>query len=262
MKILVLGITGMLGSMVFRYLSEKMPGEVDGWRRPQLLVSDFIREPFDLVGYDYIVNCIGEVHKNADAQDLIEVNALFPQILANFTAAKIIHPSTDCVFSGEDGYYNETSPTDAHDNYGKSKALGESSESNVLNIRCSLIGPGGGLLQWFLDNKDAVVSGYRQCFWNGVTTLQFAQLCYEIIQQNAFDEIRNINHIHHLVCNDDIDKAFLLVHINGIYGMNKEIVSVNEPICNRILRTKYNALENYCPRKSVVSAIEELRMKL
>jgi dTDP-4-dehydrorhamnose reductase len=228
----------MLGSMVYRYLSEKMPGKVIGWSRKNLDAGEFIDRPFQLpadLPDSYIVNCIGVVNKNGNVVGMTMVNAIFPHYLAAATKANIIHPSTDCVFSGRNAPYTDFALPDATDNYGKSKALGESPASNVLNIRASLIGPGGGLLQWFLDTKEPVVDGWANYLWNGVTTLQFAQLCEKIISRNLFDTFRKVGTAFHFAPNETVSKDTLLRLINMVFKCDKGIRACELPVINRTL---------------------------
>ena len=185
-SVLVLGANGMLGSMVYDYFSQ-LPGFiVRGTVRPNELQDSYQSGnffPFDaslpILAQmeticsrfipDYIINCIGIIKpycRDTDPKGIvlaIDVNARFPWklSLAMSTLApdsRIIQIATDCVFSGIHGNYNELSQHDALDVYGKTKSLGEVIHENLLNLRCSIIGPevftSVSLLGWFLGRKD------------------------------------------------------------------------------------------------------------
>lgn len=260
-KILVLGSTGMLGHMVLRVLSKKETFEVEGTQSEEpnapyyFNVEDGIKEEFN--NYDYLVNCIGVLSNAIDACDsnsvarAIRINALFPHELAKSVKGKIIHMSTDGVFSGKDGPYNEDSPHDCTDVYGKTKSLGEIDAPNVINIRTSIIGPSPykkkGLLEWFLSQPDgATVQGYTNHVWNGVTTLQFAELCKTIIEENHFDKIRGESAVHHFCPNKPVSKYELLKIFKKISGKKIKIVPSEDKqfSAKRILDTKYDSLRN------------------
>src|SRR6188768_1202155 len=192
-RVIVLGATGMLGSMVCSYLKRNSDFEVVGTTRGTFDARKFVagETQKEELRADTIINCIGVIKpfcKDTDRQGVIhaiEVNALFPHRLAaeaKRVGARVIQIATDCVYSGAKGDYIETDAHDALDVYGKSKSLGEVFDGSLLNIRCSIIGPElkskSSLLEWCLSNRDgATLSGFAHHRWNGVTTLQFAQLC-------------------------------------------------------------------------------------
>ena len=199
MKVAILGATGMLGSMVHRYLSQQ-PGYdlsvstryvLDAENTTVTLLSNLLR------GHDYAINCIGIIKPRIDEQDsvsvkrAIQVNSLFPHMLAKAAEAtncKVIQIATDCVYSGTTGGYTESSPHDATDVYGKTKSLGEVQSPNVHHLRCSIIGPEikghKSLLDWFLGQEQkANLAGFVNHKWNGITTLAFAKLCHRVMSQ-------------------------------------------------------------------------------
>ena len=157
--VLVLGIQGMLGSMVYHFLRHHTDFEVVGTSReadampPEVVsfdVDEFLQEPdpaFYLKSFDYVINCIGIIkpyckdNDPAGVQRAIKVNATFPHVLAKYTetsSTKIIQIATDCVYSGKGGKYTEGNAHDALGVYGKTKSLGKIFyASNFLNIRCS-----------------------------------------------------------------------------------------------------------------------------
>ena len=204
MKVLILGSTGMLGSMVLDYFSKK-----------DLDIVAPLRGELDTIHYnkyDYIINCIGVIkQKLTDPKEAILINSLFPYTLSEKAPkAKIIQIATDCVFSGKKGHYTEDDAHDALDVYGKTKSLGEVEAKNFYNIRTSIIGiePNSkvSLLGWFLSQpKNANVNGYTNHYWNGITTFHFAKLCYAIIEKK-----REIPNNLHFVPKDVVNKYKLL----------------------------------------------------
>lgn len=271
MKVLILGSTGMLGHMVLKDLSREKKFLVFGTHISKLNDLFYFNveeglEKLDVLyeenkGFDYFINCIGITADKIDSFDsssiikAVNINTLFPHQLAEFSRKKnirVIHISTDGVFSGDAEFYDEDSPCDCIDIYGKTKSLGEvNNNNNFLNIRCSIIGPSpfekGGLFEWFCSRPEgSKVTGYTNHFWNGVTTLQFAELCQKIIQKNCFDNIRKESSVHHFCPNQVISKYELLKLFKSILEKRIQVVpAVNgsSPV-KRILRTKYNSLRN------------------
>ena len=182
MRILVLGMSGMLGSTAFRLLAAEHGHEVHGTAR-----SDSIRRHFSpdmgqniQIGIDVtdtdallavlgrvrpelVLNCVGVIKQLGAARDplvALPLNALLPHRLARccgLIGARLVHISTDCVFSGKTGGYTETSFPDADDLYGRSKLLGEVDYPNAVTLRTSIIGhelgSRNGLLEWFLGQS-------------------------------------------------------------------------------------------------------------
>ncbi len=236
-KVIVLGHTGMLGEMVYRILSADPELEVIGMGREQL--NALLPDPLH-IDSDYVVNCIGIIkpYIKEDAEEAIRVNSLFPHLIQ---AKHIIQIATDCVFSGNQEIYdayNEDSPHDALDIYGKTKSLGEVRSENFTNIRCSIIGPQKGntsLLQWFLDlPQGAKIKGFQGHQWNGVTTLAFANICKGIIKgTKPMDSF-------HLVPENSFTKYQLLNVFKEVFDRpDIEIEMQEEGYCNRRLETLY-----------------------
>ena len=211
----------------------------------------------------YLINCIG-ILKNlireeepASMATAIRVNALFPHLLADFAAAmglRVISISTDGVFApGRETPRIETDASDCSDAYGRSKAMGESAAANVLNIRCSIIGRDRwgrkGLLEWLLNQPDeSQVTGFRDQLWNGVTTLQFAQLCEVLIRRDAFESVRRVSHIHHFCPNSVTDKYRLLCDWSHVAAKTVTIVPAESHSGqSRVLGTVYGCIPELYP---------------
>lgn len=263
-KVLVLGGTGMLGSMLVDYLRKEQDFCVTATARAASMPNEPLQgvewrefdaeSPNNLIdlcsGKDAVINAIGVIKpyiKDDDSQQVqraIRINALFPHVLAQAAGkvgTKILQIATDCVFSGAKGHYVESDKHDALDVYGKTKSLGEARRRNVTNIRCSIIGPEIkgklSLLEWFLGQQmHARINGYINHLWNGVTTLHFAKICCAIIREQI--ELPNLLH---LIPADVVSKAQLLRYIARAY--KREDIIINDyatPIhCNRSLATEY-----------------------
>ena len=212
MRILVFGATGMLGHKMWQRLHQHFPDTFATMRSPyadfarcglfqrdriidQLDVADFHAAVriLDDVRPNVIVNCIAITKRRGESADplaSIELNAALPHRLASWSqarGARLIHFSTDCVFNGQAGNYDESSPTTAEDLYGRTKALGEVDVVGVLTLRTSLIGRElkgrTELLEWLLAQGGRTIHGYRKALYTGVSTLFMSDLVIEILQQ-------------------------------------------------------------------------------
>jgi dTDP-4-dehydrorhamnose reductase len=234
-KVLVLGASGMLGSLVTTALASS--GEVDlsaTVRSEELAAPGRNRLPdvdwrlFDasapdgfaaLSGAKWIVNCIGIIKPlihddNAfEVERAVRINSLLPHELARCAevyGARVLQIATDCVYSGAEGRYVETDLHDALDVYGKTKSLGEVWSPNVFHLRCSIVGPEFGprksLLEWFRAQPRAgSVSGYTNHDWNGVTTFHYGKLCAGVILGGI-----ELPHLQHVVPAGSVTKYELL----------------------------------------------------
>lgn len=221
MKIVVLGSTGMAGHVVARYLEEQghtvyrsSRSERSTQRSAAIDATDFeaLGRWLDLVGPDAVINCIGLLQKACEAcGDLaFLINAYLPHWLewryAN-SAVKVVHLSTDCVFSGASGGYREDALKDGNTMYDRSKAIGEVVNDKDLTFRMSIIGPdtdpsGTGLFNWFMA-QSGVIEGYSRAIWNGITTVELARAVNEALGQG-------LTGLYHLVQPEPIDKCSLL----------------------------------------------------
>jgi len=191
---------------------------------------------------DVVVNCIGIVKQAEAARDpltSIEVNSLFPHRLARLCRTKgirLIHISTDCVFSGHKGDYKESDLSDAEDLYGRTKALGEVSYKGCLTIRTSMIGreleTSNGLIEWFLNQEDKTISGYKKSVFSGFTTNALAEIIAGIITKNP--ELHGVWH----VASEPISKFELLSLVKQVYGLNIRIEPDETVVCDRSLNSE------------------------
>lgn len=236
-KLLLLGATGMAGHIAYCYLNDTGKYEITNVVFRNKLTEDSIllditdklatEQLIQNIRPDIILNCIGVLIKGSQAHpdNAIYINAYFPHLLERLAAevnAKLIHVSTDCVFSGEKGNYTETDVRDADDTYGKSKGLGEVINNKDLTIRTSIIGPelkenGEGLFHWFMNQKGEI-NGYTEAFWGGVTTLELAKAIDAAIEQNTSGLV-------HLTNGDKISKYDLLSLFKEIWRRNDVIVN-------------------------------------
>lgn len=284
-RVLVLGQTGMLGQAILHVLSQEAGLQVEGTQRlnPDNSWHFDVESDIGQVGarlanwgrFDVVINCIGLLQSDIDERDpesvrrAIAVNALFPHQLAAAAAAqgsRVILVSTDGVFTGTRGPYNEDDPADATDVYGKTKSLGDVRRTGVLTIRCSFIGrdPIGkrGLLEWFLAQPDgARLQGYVDYLWNGVTTLQFAQMCRRLIIEDKFDEVLREGSIHHFCPNKPMSKFELLMLFKTVFRKDVRIVAARQgkvPVC-RVLVSRTERLRRLLDHDGeMASAVKQL----
>jgi dTDP-4-dehydrorhamnose reductase len=225
MKILVLGSTGMAGHTISIYLKES-GHDVTGFSRRRFeycnnIIGDVTNFPFlkNVIiegNYDAVINAIGILNKDAEDNKPLAVllNGYLPHYLTQITKdlkTKVIHMSTDCVFSGKTGGYTETSYRDGETFYDRSKALGELENNKDLTFRNSIIGPdlnenGMGLFNWFMK-QEGQINGYTHAIWTGVTTLTLAKA-----MERALEE--NLTGLYNLVNNECINKFDLLKLFN------------------------------------------------
>jgi dTDP-4-dehydrorhamnose reductase len=190
MRVFVLGHNGMLGHVVARYLTEQGFHVLTTEARYSGSPNDALIQAVRKSDADWIINAIGKLPRNcSNDNEMLLVNAILPVHLRSFLKEKqrMIHASSNGVFSGKRGDYRTTDERDAQDSYGLSKILGEivAEPGRCWVIRTSTIGPEKsghkGLLDWFLSQKTPV-NGYTNDFWNGLTTLEWAKLCTEIME--------------------------------------------------------------------------------
>ncbi len=198
-----------------------------------------------------IVNAAGIVKQKPEAKEIIpslEINSLLPHRLAMLckqVGARLIHISTDCVFSGRKGGYRESDASDAEDLYGRSKLLGEVTELFCLTLRTSMIGKEllhkTGLLEWFLAQR-GTVRGFTNAIFSGFTTLELARTIEKIITGHS-----RVSGLYH-VSSEPISKYDLLTMVKNKMRLKTEIIPDGEFKCDRSLdSTKFRSEFKYNP---------------
>lgn len=261
-KILLLGSAGMAGQILKLELLKRTDQIelVDVARnnkisKPKILldITNFIQLE-DIISngnFDFIINCVGLLNSFAEEypDKAILINSYLPHFLEKITSStntRIIHISTDCVFSGKSGNYKESDFKDGIGFYAQSKALGEVINGKDLTIRTSIIGPdlnisGIGLFKWLM-NQNGIINGYTKAFWSGVTTIQLSKVILDIINRTSIP-----TGLIHLTNNAKISKFDLLNVIKNVFELkNLEIVEYN----------------NYEVDKSLVNTRNDLNIKV
>lgn len=257
-RIVILGGAGMLGHKLFQILRERFPETVATTRedvgRPPLdrvtllqgadvvcgvdvTAFDLLRARLQHWAPEVIVNCVGIVKQRDEATSpitSITLNALFPHRLAEAAAewgGRVIHFSTDCVFSGRKGNYHEDDPSDADDLYGKSKFLGEVATSNAVTLRTSIIGREltghRSLLDWCLSQNGSTVRGFRRVTYSGITTNEMANVVTRIIA-----DLPTVSGLFQVV-SEPITKYELLLLVREAYGLDIAIEPDDREVSDR-----------------------------
>ena len=257
-RIVILGGAGMLGHKLFQTLRERVPGTIATTRssvaRPPLDRVALLQGPDVVPGVDvddfdalrsrlrqwspeFIINCVGVIKQRDTAKAAIPsitINSLLPHRLAEAAAewgGRLIHFSTDCVFSGRKGNYLESDPSDAEDLYGKSKFLGEVAAGNALTLRSSIVGreltEHRSLLDWFLSQNGSQVRGYTRAIYSGITTNEMANVVTRVIEGQ-----QRVSGLYQ-VASDPISKYELLLLIRDAYGLDIEISRDDREVCDR-----------------------------
>ena len=280
-KLLIIGVGGMLGNALYRYFDEITNNRTFGLLRNKKKILNFFnkfnsekiieKDFFDLDNLDQILsdlspniifNCIGIVKQNPLSNDplsSIRVNSIFPHLLNKLSLKfnfRLIHFSTDCVFSGLQGNYLETDFADANDIYGRSKFLGEISNNGNITIRTSFIGKELGtnraLLNWFLSQKGKI-KGYKNAIYSGLTTLEVAKVLDKYVIPNP-----DLKGLYHLSA-DNINKYSLLSLLNEVYKKDLFIEEdLNIKIDRSLNSNKFRKETGYKPLKWE-KAIQEMR---
>ena len=280
MRILILGGAGMLGHRLFIHLSAShevrvtLRQKIEHYRPYGLFSAsnaygavkaeedERLRQIIGEFRPEVIVNCIGIVKQLASASEAIpsiQVNSLLPHrlaMLARASGSRLVHFSTDCVFSGRKGNYAESDTPDPEDLYGRTKLLGEVADTDCVTLRTSLIGRelerGTSLVEWFLSQKGRV-RGYRNAIFSGFTTIELARIVEMLVASHP--QAQGVWH----VSSEPIDKYSLLTLIRKHYGVNTEIVPDDEFRCDRSLdSSRFRQAFGYRP-PSWENMISEMR---
>lgn len=264
MRILVLGKNGMLGHVVYSYFKEQgytVYGTTQTtdivWDAYENLegIEDIIKE----VKPDAVINCIGILNQVCEANKplAVKLNSLLPHYIDSLSEKynfKFVHVSTDCVFEGTTGKYDETIPSDATSFYGRSKALGEIRNDRSVTLRTSIVGPdsnpkGIGLFQWFMKQENEV-GGYSKVIWTGVTTIELAKQIEVAIKNN-------LTGLNHVVNNDFISKKDLLALFKESFNKNI-VINDNDTVVSEKTLVRTDKSYNF-DVPSYKQMVEEMR---
>lgn len=270
-KILVLGASGMLGNAVLRYFALNTTHEVVGSIRSERtkkrlpaeiqkfsIMGGSVDEPdtlirlFDEAEPTIVINCVGLIKQIEDAKNpltAIPINSILPHRLAklcSLVGSRLVHLSTDCVFSGAKGMYVETDMPDASDVYGRTKLLGEVDYPNAITLRTSIIGHelGGAnsLIGWFLA-QTGTVKGFNRAVFSGFPTVEIARIISEHVIPNP-----ELHGLYHLSA-DPIDKATLLRLVAKAYSKDIEIQDDDRLVIDRSLdSTRFREATGFLPQ--------------
>lgn len=256
MRILIVGGAGMLGHRLLMHLSERHDVRVtlrreigahgghgifrssNAYERVDACSDERLRQIVEAFRPEAIVNAVGIVKQLSMATESIpsiEINSLLPHRLARIarvSGARLVHFSTDCVFSGRRGHYSEEDRPDPEDLYGHTKLLGEVADTHALTLRVSLIGHElerhTSLLDWFLAQK-GTVKGFRKAIFSGFTTIEMARIVEMLLTTHP--DAHGVWH----VSSAPIDKFRLLNLIKKHYAVDTEIMPDDEFRCDRSL---------------------------
>ena len=268
--VLVLGTSGMLGNAMLRLFAQSDAHTVWGSARSaaslrrlpaalhERILTGVDVENTDSVARllaqtrpDVLINCVGLVKQLAEADDplqAIPINSLLPHRLARLcqvAGARLVHVSTDCVFSGAKGLYREDDPADAQDLYGRSKHLGEVDYPNAITLRTSIIGhelaSAHGLIGWFLA-QSGVVRGFTRAVFSGLPTVELARVVRDHVLPRP--QLRGLYHVSAA----PISKYELLRLVAEVYGKQIEITPDDRLVIDRSLdSTRFRQAASYEP---------------
>lgn len=261
MRTLVIGISGMLGSAVFKLFIENGDFELTGTLRSEstkqffpvewhqniisgidILDDDALTRVVESVKPDVVINCVGLIKQLAAANDpliVLPVNSMYPHRLAAICesiGARLIHISTDCVFDGSKGNYVESDRSDATDLYGQSKYIGELHDKpNAITLRTSIIGhelnSRAALIEWFLSQSGSI-KGFKRAIFSGLPTVELARVMMDYVIPRP-----GLHGLYH-VSAAPISKFDLLSLVAKIYGKKIEIIPESEFIIDRSLNSE------------------------
>lgn len=270
-KVLVLGVTGMLGSTIFRAFSDDQKFDTFGTIRDPRGLKHFTQEQrakivtnvavdgeadilraFAASRPDIVINCVGIIKQLPNANDHLEslaINAVLPHRLANYckmVGARLIHFSTDCVFSGAKGQYIESDHADAYDLYGRTKYLGEVDYENAITLRTSIIGhelsSAHSLIDWFLT-QSGETKGFRKAIFSGLPTIEVAEVLRNFVIPNE-----RLRGLYHLSVNP-ISKLDLLRMVASTYERTINIVPDDKVVIDRSLNSdRFRNATGFAPK--------------
>jgi dTDP-4-dehydrorhamnose reductase len=281
MKIYIIGITGMLGSELFKRFKENKFFEVRGsTKKNKLLILkkhskciDFnisvnnledLKKKILNFKPDCVINCVGiikqKISKKSNVDDILYINSIFPHKLYFITKSinsRLIHFSTDCVFDGTKGNYLENNEPNSDDIYGKTKFLGEINYQNTCTIRTSIIGHEYynklSLLEWFLSNKNKC-NGFSNSFFSGLTTLEVYKFLVNSFLKKKYS---GLLHLH----SKKISKYNLLKIIKKVYNKKTQIKKKHKPRIDRSLNSIYLKTHFFYKTPTWLKMIKDMHQK-
>lgn len=270
MRVLILGGAGMLGHQLWRHLHQAHEVWVT-LRKPlshyaahglfdpgrtlsgiDVASADALEEVFRVARPEAVINCIGIIKQLKEAQHplvSLTINSVLPHRLANLCAlagARLVHISTDCVFSGRKGNYTEGDTSDAEDLYGRTKFLGEVHEPHCITLRTSIIGrelnTQLGLIEWFLSQRGKTIKGFRRAIFTGLTTQEMARVIERVLTEHT--RLEGLWH----VSSDPINKFDLLCLAKEAFDWEGEVEPDDTFVCDRSLNSaRFRAKTGYQP---------------
>lgn len=259
-RILILGITGMLGHTLFKEMNKNEYFDVFGTTRNKIGLENFfsneeltrIRDNVDADNFEtviraiaavqptIIINCIGIIKQlpiSNDPLTAITVNAQLPHrisLVARSANARLIHISTDCVFNGKRGGYSESDPSDAEDLYGRTKFLGEVDYPHCITLRTSIIGhelkTNFSLVDWFMSQENEV-KGFTKAIYSGFPTIEIAHIISDFIIPN-----KKLSGLYH-ISSEPISKYDLLTIIQKVYNKQIQIHPSDDFVLDRSMNS-------------------------
>jgi dTDP-4-dehydrorhamnose reductase len=253
MRILILGVSGLIGHRLYQELSRDFEvygtlhksknsyGNIPMFSGNNVIgnvdVTEFVKFTgmLSAINPDVIVNCVGITKRKTEINvpvAALTINSVFPHLLADWagnTGKRLIHFSTDCVFDGKTGNYSETSLTTAEDIYGRTKALGEIRYNHTLTIRSSFIGQElfgkTEFLEWFLSQNGKQIKGFRNTLYSGVSTIFMARVISDILSNYS-----NLSGLYNLAPEKPISKYDLIKLAKEAYKIDVDIIPDDEHI--------------------------------
>jgi dTDP-4-dehydrorhamnose reductase len=249
--VIIFGSNGMLGRYINKYLSKKTLLQIIPLTRQDFNISAnnlSLLEEFlvskNINSETCIINCIGLIpQKNKKNESYYMINTTFPLLLTRYCSkykAKLIQPTTDCVFNGKKGMYNETDEHNEKSEYGLSKSLSETPMQTI--IRCSIIGEEKethfSFLEW-VKNSNSEINGWNYYLWNGITCLEYAKIVHQIICDNLFWQ--GVRHIYSPEPKTKYQLANIIKDIYNLPIIVNKIEKDNE-VVNKTLCSIYDTL--------------------
>lgn len=267
MKTVIFGANGMLGHAARSVFEAKGHQVVPVSRREYNIAEGPVSELETLLeGADAVLNCAGVIKPRiaeTPIEHTLRVNSIFPQNLAKLCqkhSIPCIHITTDCVYSGASGHYDENSLFDADDVYGMSKNAGEGAQCMV--IRTSIVGEeegkGRSLLAWAQSQAGRDVKGFLNHHWNGVTTVYLSEICEKIFSSGSREKGGLFEQgLFHVYSPSPVNKYELVSLMSEVYELGLRVEPVNAPVaCDRTLASIHPLSRVVCTKELGVQLVD------